>query len=118
MERVRVLSVECVLYSVRSCALCKVLQEIIIELLASPENAHIANKLSIRVMYTDEADQKRFNKYIKPRMVPTVIAYKDNVPKLGWEGFAAMEPSEIQKIIVLDVLTQAAELSEAQHTKV
>jgi thioredoxin-like negative regulator of GroEL len=52
---------------------------------------------------------------IRPRVVPTVIAFLDGVPALGWEGFAAMAPDEIQDAMVLDVLRQAAALSNASE---
>lgn len=49
---------------------------------------------------------------VRPRAFPTIIAYLDGVPKLGWEGFAAMAPEEIQDAMVLDVLQQAAALAD------
>jgi hypothetical protein len=48
---------------------------------------------------------------IQPRLFPTVVAFHDDKAKAGWEGFAAISPSDIQDASVLEVLRQAASLS-------
>ena len=47
---------------------------------------------------------------INIRMFPTVIVFLDGVPKLGWEGFASLEPHAIQDEIVMEALEQAQSL--------
>jgi hypothetical protein len=42
-----------------------------------------------------------------PRVFPTVIAYLDLVPRLGWEGFSNLHPSEGCYEEVLDILEQS-----------
>lgn len=46
------------------------------------------------------------------RGFPTLIAFIGDEPRLGWEGFAATAPQEIQQSDIIDVLEQGlAELA-------
>lgn len=49
---------------------------------------------------------------LMPRVIPTVLAYKNGKLRLGWEGFAALAPDEIKREMVEDVLRQVAALAD------
>jgi hypothetical protein len=40
------------------------------------------------------------------RVFPTVLGFTDGRPCMGWEGFAAMAPSEIKQLIVRGALNE------------
>lgn len=46
------------------------------------------------------------------KLFPTLLAYKNNKLRLGWEGFAALAPDEIKREMVEDVLRQVAALAD------
>ncbi len=45
------------------------------------------------------------------RLFPTLIGFVNAMPKVGWEGFAAMNTSQINQEIVLAAISQFRELS-------
>jgi hypothetical protein len=104
--------IDCVMYTVRGCGVCVALKKVISTVLTNPANSLIASQLQFHDVDVEEISELGHAEGVRPRMVPTLIAYKDGVATLGWEGFAAMQPTEIQESVVLDVLGQAAALAD------
>jgi thioredoxin-like negative regulator of GroEL len=102
--------VELVVFSLSGCLLCEQLKTIIRGLLDEPKNSHLQN--GIRVSYSEGGEESEYApaNFVTPRMFPTVIAFVNGRPLSGWEGFAAMEPNEIQVSLVRMVLEDALAL--------
>jgi hypothetical protein len=58
-----------------------------------------------------ELESYQFVASIKPRLFPTVVAFLDGEPKLGWEGFTSLDPSDLKQSIVYEVWNAASKLS-------
>jgi hypothetical protein len=101
-----VLKIELLVFQLSGCVVCKKLQLVV-------ENYWVRVAGQVSIFWVDEMTiRPDFAYNARPRVFPTVIAYKNGVPRLGWEGFAVMAPEEIQDAMVLDVLLQAAALAD------
>jgi hypothetical protein len=104
------LKVDIVIFSLVGCGVCTSLKHMIAYGLTCPSATELRNRFRFHEVYPDVFTEFEPASRVQPRMFPTVIAYRDEVALLGWEGFAVMEPHEIQESLVLEVLEQAAAL--------
>jgi hypothetical protein len=104
--------VDIVIFSLVGCGVCASLKQMIAQVMKSSNIIEHRNRLRFHEVYPEIYPEFAPASRVRPRMFPTVIAYRDDVPLLGWEGFAVMEPGEIQESIILEVLEQAAALLE------
>jgi hypothetical protein len=86
-------------YSLLGCFACERLQEVLCRVLMTEKYT----SFEARFLKTDGEDLSQFNG-IKPRGFPTLIGFVDGEAKVGWEGFAALEPSEITEKVVSNAL--------------
>jgi hypothetical protein len=96
--------VRLVLYGLKGCLACSALETVFFEVSNEPFFAAI--KVDVIVC---DGDMSRFGT-VRPRFFPTIIAFVDGAAKLGWEGFAHMSASEIQKTNVKEVFEQTKSL--------
>lgn len=119
--------VDLAIYTLEGCSVCATLKKIATELAGLGDFdsvtlsfchyirversvSHEQNSLpSFEILCCGLADFQAATK-IKPRVFPTVIAFVSTQPRAGWEGFAAMSPSEIQQASVREVFEQAASI--------
>jgi len=94
-----------VLFSLDGCQACLRLHAILEEVLREPEYSIIA----FDHFESDSPRPEELEK-IQPRVFPTVIAFKDGVPMLGWEGFATMATHDISIEIVSEALNEVLAL--------
>lgn len=102
---VKISSLEIVLYSLEGCEACNKLKEVFKTVFQRGEFSDI----SFKVQFLEDGYESIGS--IRPRCYPTVIAFIDGTPKLGWEGFALMAPNEIQEASVIEVLQASTELT-------
>lgn len=103
--KVKGLRLEIVLYSLEGCEACIKLKEVFQTVFQRGDFSDINFKLQ----FLEDGYESIGG--IRPRCYPTVIAFMDGTPKLGWEGFALMAPSEIQEASVIEVLQATLDLS-------
>jgi hypothetical protein len=88
------MQVSVVIYTLPNCAVCSKLWQTIEDL----EQLGELEGLEINVIKAEFGEPKAaYYHDITPRMFPTVIAFLDKKAALGWEGFAAFAPHEIEK---------------------
>jgi hypothetical protein len=104
--------IDCVIFKLDYCVACETLQSFVNEILNDDSNNRLQQRLNIHIWRHGDLCTFSPAALVRPRLLPTLIAYKNDIATLGWEGFAAMEPHEIQAEIVLDVLEQAAALAD------
>ncbi|OYU77244.1 MAG: hypothetical protein CFE32_06650 [Alphaproteobacteria bacterium PA3] len=98
-------SLEIVLYSLEGCEACIKLKEVFQTVFQRGDFSDISFKLQ----FLEDGHESIGG--IRPRCYPTVIAFMDGTPKLGWEGFALMAPNEIQEASVIEVLQATLDLT-------
>lgn len=104
--RGKVVTIDLTIIRLQNCEICEKLAKKMFCTLS--KNTNLQKAINLKVIDFDSFESGT----LRPRVFPTLIAYKNGVPRLGWEGFAAMAPEEIQDAMVLDVLRQAAALAD------
>lgn len=110
--QMRKLKIDCIIFSLDDCAVCAALQNVVNSVIKASSNSNLKQRLDIHIWHYGDPCTFPPAAMVRPRLLPTLIAFKDGVARLGWEGFAAMAPSEIQADIVREVLEQAAALAD------
>jgi hypothetical protein len=104
------LRIDLVIFTINGCLACSALVLKVEKILADQLLYGIENVINLHVL--DHGEEITFlpARLVQPRGFPTVIAYRDGIATLGWEGFAMMAPNEIQEHLVLEVIRQIDKL--------
>lgn len=84
------------------CSACSALKQMLENVIATR-----VPPVPIDLLWFDIASREELSTIgLQVRLFPTLIAFKDTQPKLGWEGFAVLAPSEISAELVTEALNQ------------
>jgi hypothetical protein len=101
--------VDIVVFSLPGCAACVKLKQMIANVMSDAHDTRFARMLRFHEIVSGEQHEFFPAREVQPRMFPTLIAYCNDSPILGWEGFALMAASEIQEAHVREVLEQSVD---------
>lgn len=110
------LKIDCVIFKLEDCAACSRLMDVLGGVLDDHSKSDLKHKLAIHSWYYGSPCTFSPAAMVRPRLFPTLIAFKDGIARLGWEGFALVAPSEIQADMVLEILEHAAALADTSAT--
>jgi hypothetical protein len=109
------MKIDCVLFSIKDCYVCTALETKIRTILSRESNTFLSDRLNFWSVQPETRPPNPAILQVRPRVVPTLLAFKNNIAVLGWEGFATMESHEIKDRVVFDVLNQAANLCSGEE---
>ncbi len=104
--------IDLVLYSAPKCQICEALKVKIKALFENDTGIDLHSLISFHEAPFGVSSSFEHSILVVPRMLPTLVAFQNESPILGWEGFASKAQDDIQDDAIVAVIVQMIEAIE------
>jgi hypothetical protein len=107
-------------FGLESCLVCSHLMWTLLRVIGFPTNQSVPSSwhteaVGVSVLWIEVCNPNDLASInLNIRLFPTLVAFLNMTPTLGWEGFAALEPSQIKEEIVRAAVFEAVSLIPAE----